>query len=413
MILSSSTVTFASLFGAHYPGDEATVRGNGGLVHGVRLACYLHPEPVSREEYGRAEWVAGCTIVLNDKYACHVNDHGEVWFTEDAGWFRYRAQRWLQPWRTLEQVCRDAEKELRRPWTWDTLIRPGAITLLVGPPKLGKTTLVFDALSSMASNEGLCLGLAQSKANVLYVSEEGEVPLAYKGSADRLRAIRQAPYISFLTSYEAGEGWAGLMGLVDRAVVEMPNSPGFLPVGFPLMVVIDTLGFFMGLDDENQAGQVRQALKLLVDRTRANNLACLLIHHTSKQGRQDSQWVARVQGNTAFAGNVDIVAALDGNYEAPRRKLYRVGRFGTSDPLELMYNESEGYRTLTEEERTKFDTEALEAVKGVLRRNARLSIRTVAEETGLSKSAVGRMVRMLNEFVERRGVSLAEYLEEV
>src|SRR3990167_9013825 len=211
MTLAKETIAFAAQFGAAYPGSEATVRSNGGLVHGVSFACYLHPELADREHYLGPERAAmGCTIVLNDTVAYHVDDHGEVWHTEDAGWFRYRAQRWLQPWRTGAQIRKDAAVELARPWLWEGLVKPGLVTLLVAPPKLGKTTLVFDLLSAMAGNKGACVGQSVNLANVLYVSEEGEVPIAYKLEQGRNRAVERAGYIAFLTSYEAGGDWAGL-----------------------------------------------------------------------------------------------------------------------------------------------------------------------------------------------------------
>jgi len=291
----------------------------------MRLPCYLHPEFTEREAYLTSP-PEQCTVLLNDEVALHLNEAGEVVRTEDADWFMYRAKRWLQPWRTLREICADAEVELRRPWTWDTLLKAGAITLLAGPPKLGKSTLVFDMLAALASNKGECLGLSLTKANILYVSEEGEVPLAYKGATERLKSIQGASYIAFLTSHEAGGDWPGLLQLIDRAVVEMKDSEGFLPSEFPLVVIIDTLGFFMDVDDENAAGQVRSALKLLVNRVREHNFACLLLHHTRKAGAKDDQWIAGIQGSTAFAGNVDLIAVLDGSYDKPSRWLYRVGR---------------------------------------------------------------------------------------
>jgi len=397
--LSNQTVTFAAQFDAAYPGAESTVRRNGGLVHGVAFDCYLHgvDGPTDAEHYflpNRAP--TGCTIVLNDTLACHVDMDGEVWHTEDAEWFRYRAQRWLQPWRTLFQLCEDAERELKRPWTWATIARPGAVTLLVGPPKLGKSTLVFDFLNAMIVRRE-CIGLATELTNVLYVSEEGEVPLAYKGNSERLRGVKRAQYVSFLTSYEAGGDWLGLMKLVDRAVREMADSPGFLPPPAPLLVVIDTLGFFLGLDDENQAGGVRNALRLIVNRVREHNFACLLLHHARKATVKDAAWVSQVQGSTAFAGNVDIVVALTGDYRSEQRTLHRIGRFGTYDALDLTYSEEVGYRLVTETERQAQHRERLEKVRVVLEDNPGASLRAIAEATEIPVKSVQRLKRELEE----------------
>lgn len=412
MIFSKETLSFLEKFRITYNGIGSTAMlPDGKMMFGVRFPCYWHGE-VSRDTYFDDEdWTPECHVVLNDKYALHLDEHDEATLQEDAGYFRYRAMRWLQPWRTLDQICRDAEDELKRPWLWTDILRPGAITLLVGPPKLGKSTLVFDFLSAMTASRGECIGRSLSKANVLYVSEEGEVPLAFKGLAPRLVALRHAKYVSFLTSFEAGGDWPGLMTLIEQAVAEMPHSPGFLPPDFPLCIVIDTLGFFMGLDDENQAGQVRTALKLLVDIVRKHNLAVLLLHHTRKQGAKDENWVASVQGNTAFAGNVDIVSALDGNYGNARRKLYVIGRFGAPEPIELMHDDETGYRVQTDEERELERQRWTQEILKVLAGNPALTVRTIASETGISKSSVGRIVKDLKEGAAQYGREFKEHIE--
>lgn len=395
MRLSKRTTEFA--LSLYPPASIGNAKQNGKVIPGMRLPCYLHSEFTERDVYLTSP-PEQCTVILNDEVALHLNEAGEVVRTEGAEWFIYRAKRWLQPWRTLREICEDAEAELKKPWTWDTLLKAGAITLLAGPPKLGKSTLVFDMLASLASSRGECIGLSLSKANVLYVSEEGEVPLAYKGNTERLKAITGASYIAFLTSHEAGGDWPGLLQLIDRAVAELHDTKGFLPAEFPLLVIIDTLGFFMDVDDENAAGQVRSALKLLVDRVREHNFACLLIHHTRKGNRpHDDAWLDSVRGSTAFAGNVDIIAAINGEYKHGdnRRWLYRIGRLypTPAHPLALRYTEEEGYIALSESDWLMEQEDRLAAITAAYLQDPKASVRKVAEETDIPKSSVQRLRR--------------------
>lgn len=400
--ISKSTREFAAEFRPNLTAqDEGRLKlPNGYKLWGITVPCYQHPVEVDRMTYEREDWSPSCTIYIDDNYVGHEDRHtGELLGYESLDAFKYESADWRHPWRTLGRICQDAEADMKKPWLWESLLRPGAITLLVAPPKMGKTTMVFDMLNAMSLNMGSCLGLSLTAANVLYISEEGDVPLAFKGDDDRLKSgLRTCPYVAFLTSYQAGGDWKGLMDLVTMAVRVMPEQKGF-PF-HDLLVVIDTLGFFMGLDDENQAGQVRAALRLLVDLTREHKLAVLLIHHTSKGGKRDEQWVAKVQGSTAFAGNVDIVAALDGDYgpSHPRRKLHRIGRFGTPEPLDLIFDQETGYRLPTEEEtRTEMDRQEQAILDALEGRDKMPSQRTLASETNMSQSTVHRVLKRMRE----------------
>ena len=198
-ILNSDTIQTAASFGAIYPGSEKIIKNKGRPVFGVHFPCAEHPE-TDREAYPPTS--PECTILLNDDHAYHINDHGAVWFTEEADWFRYRARKYHQPWRGLQDIVAAAAVEVRRPWIWAGMLKQGTVTPLAGPPKLGKTTLVFDMMYAMATSRSDFLGMSLSKANILYVTEEGEVPLAIKHELypKRLGPLAKAGYMAFLTA---------------------------------------------------------------------------------------------------------------------------------------------------------------------------------------------------------------------
>jgi len=136
---------------------------------------------------------------------------------------------------------------------------------------------------------------------------------------------------------------------------------------------------------------------LIVNRVREHNFACLLLHHARKATVKDAAWVSQVQGSTAFAGNVDIVVALTGDYRSEQRTLHRIGRFGTYDALDLTYSEEVGYRLVTETERQAQHRERLEKVRVVLEDNPGASLRAIAEATEIPVKSVQRLKRELEE----------------
>ena len=402
-MLNPETTELAQRFGASHPGGYAV---NGNRVTGYKFPCYLHPTKLAREDYAHTAG-RGCTVILTDSDALHLHDDtGELAQREEAEHFIWRANRWWQPWRTLEQVAVDAEQELNRPWVWDTLIKAGTVTLFAGPPKLGKSTLLFDFLAAMSGNHASFLGLSLSPANVLYVTEEGEVPLGMKAGVDRWQVIRGRQHITFLTSDEAGVDWTELLKQIRTFVDESEEAPGFIP-GVPPLVVVDTLGFFMtGVDDENDAAKVRDSLRQLVNMVRDKNFACLLVHHTSKGKTNDTRWVEKVRGSTAFAGNVDTIAALSGPGDSNVRWLNRVGRcFDNVSPLSLTYDIENGYqirvREKTERElerSTEFSAERqrrIELIEAVIAKNPSIGKRKVSEMTGIPEGSVGSLLKQI------------------
>ena len=404
-MLKPETTELAWRFGAVGYGAYS-VDGEPRPVTGFRFPCYLHPTKLPREDYPGTP-SRGCTVILTDAYVYHLHDDtGEVAHREDAEHFRWRAGRWLQPWRTLWQVAVDAEQELARPWVWDTLIKAGTVTLFAGPPKLGKSTLLFDFLAAMSRNHQSFLGLNLSPANVLYVTEEGEVPLGMKAGVDRWQVILGRLHITFLTSDEAGVDWLELLTQVKAFVDESEDAPGFIP-GVPPLVVVDTLGFFMtGVDDENDAAKVRDSLRLLVNMVRDKNFACLLVHHTSKGKTNDARWVEKVRGSTAFAGNVDTIAALSGPSDGSVRWLNRVGRcFDNVPSLALQYDIENGYQIRVREKTDKEieqqakaearHEEKLEIVREFLVENPDAGKRKVAQGTGIPEGSVGLLLRQI------------------
>ncbi|KKL69005.1 hypothetical protein LCGC14_2119310, partial [marine sediment metagenome] len=176
---------------------------------------------------------------------------------------------------------------------------------------------------------------------------------------------------------------------------ELPSTPGFLPPGFPLLVVIDTIGFYMDAEDENSSAQTRAQIKTLVKLVRRYNFAALLIHHTRK-GSSDKygyETLETLRGSSAFAGNVDTLAVLGGDGNNNQRWLFRIGRLfpNPDEPIQLRYSDMLGYEVLTETEWVHEYADKIEQIAAVYMLNEDASERKITTETGIPKTTVHRL----------------------
>jgi len=134
------------------------------------------------------------------------------------------------------------EPEEKVPWILDGYLAQGLLTLLAGPPKLGKTTLAYDAIVAVATGQPfLNRDVAQAKVLLLGLEEHRRDIVA------RLR----------------GNGGDNLAGQVKVIFGPLPFAPAlfkelaqFIAQEQIGLVVVDTIHAWWGLKDENDAAEV-------------------------------------------------------------------------------------------------------------------------------------------------------------
>jgi hypothetical protein len=209
------------------------------------------------------------------------------------------------------------------PWVWRGYLARGAVTMLSGPPKRGKSTLVWSLVDALRRGAESFLGREVSGGAVVYLSEEGEDTLADKVRAgpgltvvDRAATFPRRPWAEVVAA-------AGDEAARQRAV----------------LVVVDTLPWFAGLgpEGEKDAGRMQEALEPLLALA-ARGFAVLIIHHDRKGGGEDGE---AARGSSAAAATVDAVIDLARRPtdEAPsgRRTLLALSRWGSETPDALVY----------------------------------------------------------------------------
>jgi hypothetical protein len=257
-----------------------------------------------------------------------------------------REDRWLpRPLSTLGVGTNEP------PWIWHGYLAPGALTLLIGLWKGGKTTLVAHLLRALdpSGPGGTFAGGTVQPGRVLVVTEEGSQLWATRrdklGLQDHVDVICR-PFFSRPTR---GEWEAFLKSLALR----------IRTVGYSL-VIFDSIANLWSVEDENAAGEVTAAitpLRALADL----GPAVLLLHHPSKNDASEGR---ASRGSGALPAAVDILLELRRRHpERPtdcRRVLQAFSRF-TDTPAEVVldYAPDEGYTVVG----TKADATAADRAK--------------------------------------------------
>jgi DNA repair protein RadA/Sms len=177
----------------------------------------------------------------------------------------------------------------------------GSVTLLGGEPGMGKSTLLMQALGSLAGRGARCL---------LVCAEESTAQVKIR--ADRLGALAPELLVLSETSLPAAIAAVGEMEPVVLAVdsvqaVHDPDAPGVA----------------------GSVTQVRDAAQHLVHLAKANDIATLLVGHVTKDGS--------LAGPRALEHVVDTVLSFEGDRHHALRMLRALKhRFGATDELGLM-----------------------------------------------------------------------------
>lgn len=179
------------------------------------------------------------------------------------------------------------------PWVLDGYLARGAITLLAGKPKVGKSTFICALIEATVTGAPTFLGREVRGGPVVFVSEESCGTLAAK--------LPRHPSLHVLSRDAAfpKPSWAAL---VDAAVQHAREVDA-------VSLVIDTLAYWsaFGADREKDAGAVQEAMTPLIDATRTG-LAVLLVHHQRKAGGDDGD---AIRGSSALAGATDANVELE------------------------------------------------------------------------------------------------------
>lgn len=212
-------------------------------------------------------------------------------------------------------------------WLVDALLPRGALTVLAGPPKVGKSLLALSLAVAVASGQPF-LGRAVQPGPVFF--------WALEDGPDRLRARLRAILgragddpVARAAALPLHLSWAQTSGQPEtlrRFFAEVYRH-------HPVLLVLDPLREFHSRDENNSA-RMAGLLRPLRSLARSENLAVLLVHHTRKD---DHRSFAAIRGSSAIFAAVDGALLLTAPPDRPNALLLQASlRDATpADPLHL------------------------------------------------------------------------------
>lgn len=214
-------------------------------------------------------------------------------------------------------------------WLWEGYLGKGYITLLSGWPKVGKTTLLFSLIKAIKTQQPFLNFATKQDGNILVITEEHSQ--FYKVRVEKASLSGEDVFI--LSGFEAG------CYTRDKVLeqIELAIKEGVS------LIVIDTLGEFWGVNDENSAPLVQEALKRFRTIAQKNNVAFLLIHHLRKS---DGEHGTAHRGSGALLGAVDIGLEFKYGTVSNRRTISSKSRFHQTPPELMIEWDGVNYKSL-------------------------------------------------------------------
>ncbi|HET7128948.1 MAG TPA: bifunctional DNA primase/polymerase [Gaiellaceae bacterium] len=288
-------------------------------------------------------------------------------------------------------------------WAWRDYLAFGTITELVGPPKAGKTTLVFAMLRALASGDPF-LDRPTAKSPVVVLSEQG--PTSLRAVIAR-SGLTLADDVHFLMHRDARTSdWQDVV----ETAIQQCRAVG------SRVLVIDTLPVFAGLSGEmeNNAGDALEAMQPLLGAA-GEGLAVLINRHRRKGGASDIADEAR--GSGAFSGTVDVILSLrrkEGGSKPTVRVLVAASRFDET-PEELYIELDDGQYVVLGDNAALEAEETRRLLLEVLSAQSDVALGTTTDElisaTGKARTTIQRVLSDLYRtgHVEKHGKRPVRY----
>lgn len=199
----------------------------------------------------------------------------------------------------------------------------GTVSLVSGPPKSGKSTLISNLLAARQNGTVFLWGDPVPKGPMLLVTEEGGYPVVRKtvGLTELYIMDRRAFIMAGLKSLD--HLLAALTSWHD------PDAPA--------LVVIDTLAVWGDIKDENDAVAVTRAITALAVWAQQTGSAVVLVHHTRKGGGDHGEAIRGSSGILALADqSIELAYTLDPKSDS--RVLTIAGRLEFNERRSLVFD---------------------------------------------------------------------------
>ena len=217
------------------------------------------------------------------------------------------------PLRTLAELREEPEADVS--WLVDGLLPVDGLSLLIAPPKAGKSTLIR-TLAAVVSNGG---------AKWLRRGVMAHGPVVHLALEERRKTVEDH-YRMLEASDDAIHLHIGPLAAPPRSRLAMLREA--IHALRPALVIVDPLFRFVRVDDDRATSdggysRLTLALEPLLSLARDERTHIALVHHSRKGGGDHGE---EALGSTALAASVDSILSL--SRDNGRRTLYAFGRDG-------------------------------------------------------------------------------------
>ena len=213
-----------------------------------------------------------------------------------------------KPYLNIVRLSEVEAKPIR--WLWPNFIPKGKLSLIVGHPGQGKSTLTAEIAAIVSRGEPWPVsGVKADIGEVIFLSSEDDIhdtikPRMMAADADHSK-------VRFIRSV---------------AVSDNRNRPFYLKrdiekledLEADLLVIDPITANLAGVDTHNNA-EVREALELLRDFAERKDMAVVCVSHLNKS--ENSESISRVSGSMAFTAVPRAVHILIPDPDSPSRRL--------------------------------------------------------------------------------------------
>ena len=256
----------------------------------------------------------------------------------------------------------------------------GYFVLLAAFMKVGKTTFLYALIAAILRGAQF-IGQPTRRVPVLLLAVEEHEGAIRRGlerfgvGAGALLYIHTGPLINTPTTMKA------LSTVIEKHGIKL--------------VVLDTLGRFLGLEDENDNAQVMRHAGAVLDLCRATGATFLASVHASKAGGDHGR---EIRGASALFGLADQALILDRRKGGSRshRILRTLGRFDeTPEELVLDFDGERTYSVLGSPEDADMDVAARRLADALS--DEPQTYRELATATELSQAMVRKLVKRMQD----------------
>lgn len=219
---------------------------------------------------------------------------------------------------TLEELAAEAPPEPE--WIWKGYVARGAVTLIAGKPKAGKSSIGYGLFRAMLAGDAAYLGQPIAPTPIVYVSEEGMTTL----QQGRLPASGPMTILTRENAWPKPP-WSALM---DQAIAQCKATAAGL-------LGIDTLRAWAGFAAEGEKdASAMQKIMGYVDAATREGVGVVLFHHHRKADGDNGDAIA---GSNALVGAADAVLEVERVEGSPlMRTISRLSRWTVPSDVMLI-----------------------------------------------------------------------------